>query len=112
VVDGTDLAVATSGNAERGHHIADPATGRPATGLASITLVGRHLTEVDALATAAFVMGDAAGEWVSARRGIEAYAVRADGRSWWTPGFPAHCPGLRPVAGHVPTAGNAARSAV
>ncbi|MFE6128705.1 FAD:protein FMN transferase [Streptomyces sp. NPDC056437] len=104
VVDGVDLAVATSGSAERGHHIVDPATGRPATELASITLVGRHITEVDALATAAFAMGEAAGEWVRARQGIEAYAVNADGESWWTPGFTAHCPSLRPTAVGTPAA--------
>lgn len=63
VVHGRDLAVATSGTAERGHHIVDPRSGRPATGLVSITLVGRHLTEVDAMATAAFAMGDGARGW-------------------------------------------------
>lgn len=99
VVDGGDMAVATSGSPERGHHIVDPATGRPATELASITLVGRHITTVDGLATAAFAMGEAARTWVDVRQGIEAYAVGADGRSWWTPGFTAHCPGLRAETG-------------
>ncbi|MGI5326077.1 FAD:protein FMN transferase [Actinomadura nitritigenes] len=87
VVSGTDLAIATSGTAERGHHIVDPRTGRPAAELASLTLVGRHLTEVDALATAAFVMGGAAREWASARPGVEAFAVAPDRARWWTPGF-------------------------
>ncbi|MFB4296228.1 FAD:protein FMN transferase [Actinomadura sp. NTSP31] len=87
VVAGSDLAVATSGTAERGHHIVDPRTGRPAAALASLTLVGRHLTEVDALATAAFVMGDAARGWASARPGVEAFAVGRDRTRWWTPGF-------------------------
>jgi thiamine biosynthesis lipoprotein len=40
VVAGRDFAVATSGVAERGAHIVDPHTGQPATGLASITMVG------------------------------------------------------------------------
>lgn len=87
VVSGTDLAIATSGTAERGHHIVDPRTGRPAAALASLTLVGRHLTEIDALATAAFVMGGAAREWVSTRPGVEAFAVAPGGTRWWTPGF-------------------------
>ncbi|MEU2158720.1 FAD:protein FMN transferase [Streptomyces sp. NPDC019396] len=95
VVDGTDLAVATSGTAERGHHIVNPNTGAPAAELASLTLVGRHLTEVDALATAAFAMGDAARAFAGAQDGVEAYAVTAAGRAWWTSGFTAHCPGLR-----------------
>ncbi|MFD5429647.1 FAD:protein FMN transferase [Streptomyces sp. NPDC127084] len=98
VVDGCHLAVATSGTTERGDHIIDPIAGTPATELASLTLVGRHLTEVDALATAAFAMGEKAGEWVAARPGIEGYAVRADGGSWWSAGFPAYCPGITPVA--------------
>ncbi|MFD7613105.1 FAD:protein FMN transferase [Streptomyces sp. NPDC059828] len=99
VVDGTDLAVATSGTAERGHHIVNPTTGAPAAELASLTLVGRHLTEVDALATAAFAMGDAARAFAGAQDGVEAYAVTAGGRVWWTSGFTAHCPGLRLEAG-------------
>ncbi|MFA1550257.1 FAD:protein FMN transferase [Actinomadura chokoriensis] len=86
-VTGRDLAVATSGTAERGAHIIDPRTGRPATGLASITLVGRHLTDVDALSTAAFVLGGAARAWADAQPGIEALAVTCDGSVWWTPGF-------------------------
>ncbi len=86
-VTGHDLAVATSGTTERGAHIIDPRTGRPATDLASITLVGRHLTDVDALATAAFAMGGAARTWVEAHPGIEALAVASDGSTWCTSGF-------------------------
>ncbi|WP_431771422.1 FAD:protein FMN transferase [Streptomyces cucumeris] len=89
VVPGRDLAVATSGTAERGHHILDPATGEPPTALVSITLVGRHLTEVDALATAAFVKGERAHDWVASLPGVEAFALTADGHAWWTPGFAA-----------------------
>ncbi|WP_218001823.1 FAD:protein FMN transferase [Microtetraspora malaysiensis] len=91
VVAGTDLAVATSGTAERGPHILDPHTGRPATALASVTLVGASLTMVDAYATAAFAMGGAAREWVARLDGVEAFAVTADGGIWRTPGFPL-CP--------------------
>ncbi|TDC18389.1 FAD:protein FMN transferase [Actinomadura bangladeshensis] len=86
-VAGHDLAVATSGSTERGAHIIDPRTGRPATGLASITLVGRHLTDVDALATAAFAMGGSARAWTDAHPGIEALAVASDGSAWCTTGF-------------------------
>ena len=52
---GADLAVATSGTAERGAHILDPFTGRPVTHLASATVTGPELSRVDAYATAAFV---------------------------------------------------------
>ncbi|MFC9326207.1 FAD:protein FMN transferase [Kitasatospora sp. NPDC057015] len=90
VVAGHDLAVATSGTAERGPHILDPHTGRPATGLLSLTLVGRRLARTDAWATAAFAMGpDRGPAWVEARAGVEALAVLPDGRRRWTSGFPA-----------------------
>ncbi len=54
----SDCAVATSGLYERGPHIVDPRTGRPAAGLSSVTIIGRELGTVDAYATAAFVAGD------------------------------------------------------
>ena len=54
----SDCAVATSGAYERGEHILDPFTGRPATGLSSVTVIGRDLGTVDAYATAAFAAGD------------------------------------------------------
>lgn len=85
--EGEALAIATSGVAERGRHIVDPHTGRPAAALASLTLVGRHLTEVDALATAAFAMGHAARAWTAAQPTVEALAVTPDGGTWHTPGL-------------------------
>jgi FAD:protein FMN transferase len=87
VVIGTDLAVATSGTAERGAHLVDPHTRRPPDALASLTLVGRHLTDVDAYATAAFAMGPAARDWVEQTPGIEGFGVTLDGVTWCTDGF-------------------------
>ena len=87
IVSGQDFAVATSGTSERGRHIIDPHTTRPADALASLTLVGRHLSDVDALATAAFAMGDAAYAWTHARTDLQALAVTRDGAIWWTPGL-------------------------
>ncbi|MEO3786298.1 FAD:protein FMN transferase [Actinocorallia sp. B10E7] len=92
VVEGRDLAVATSGTAERGAHITDPRTGRPASALLSLTLVGRRLATVDALATAVFAMGEEAEDWLRSRPGLHAYAVTADHRVWSTPGFPFAAP--------------------
>lgn len=89
VVEGRDLAVATSGTAERGAHIVDPFTARPATELASLSVIGARLTLVDAYATAAFAMGDRARAWVAQQNGYEAFAVRPDGTAWATPGWPA-----------------------
>jgi thiamine biosynthesis lipoprotein len=82
-------AVATSGSAERGHHVLDPRTGRPATTLASVTVVGADLTWADAYATAAFAMGDRARAWLGRLRGHEGLVIYADGSRFQTPGFPA-----------------------
>lgn len=88
IVCGRDVAVATSGIAERGNHVRNPFTGRAATELASITLVGEHLTTVDAYATAALAMGRAARDWIETLDGYEGFAVTAEGGTWWTRDFP------------------------
>ncbi|NBE85343.1 FAD:protein FMN transferase [Micromonospora rubida] len=64
VLTGTDLAVATSGVYERGHHVLDPRRGVPATGLRSVTVVGPDLGVADAYATAAVAMGAAGIGWL------------------------------------------------
>lgn len=88
VVSGRDFAVATSGTAERGDHIFDPVTARPATGFTSVTLIGARIAATDAYATAVFAMGPERGlKWVEARAGIEAYAVLPDGKTVETAGF-------------------------
>jgi thiamine biosynthesis lipoprotein len=87
VVTGGHLAVATSGETERGHHIHNPRGADEPAGLASITLVGRHLRDVDAYATAAFVMGGSARSWVEGLNGVEAFAVMSDGSTWFTDGL-------------------------
>ncbi|ANZ14217.1 putative thiamine biosynthesis lipoprotein [Streptomyces noursei ATCC 11455] len=88
VVTGHDLAVATSGTAERGAHILDPHTRATAHGPAAVTVVGRSLTMTDAYATAAFAMGAKAADWLESLPGHEALAVTADGGCWHTTGFP------------------------
>jgi len=88
VVEARDLAVATSGRAERGCHIVDPRTGRPPSGLASITVTGAPITLVDAYATAAYAMGPAARNWIEGLDGYEAYAVTESGTYWATESFP------------------------
>ncbi|MGH3172010.1 MAG: FAD:protein FMN transferase [Trebonia sp.] len=88
VVAGRDTAVATSGTAERGDHIVDPRTGLAPDGLESATVTGPSLTLADAYATAAFVMGPAALDWVAARPGYEAMLVAPGGALTRTPGFP------------------------
>lgn len=83
----TDAAVATSGTAERGAHIVNPFTGAAAVELASVTVVGPALTDVDVMATAAFAMGHAGVEWLQRQRGIEGLAVDAAGRRHCTSGW-------------------------
>jgi FAD:protein FMN transferase len=68
-----DCAVATSGAYERGPHVLDPCTGRPASGLSSVTVVGRDLGTADAYATAAFAAGDP--RWIAP---LAAMAIAGD----------------------------------
>ncbi|MGH3745454.1 MAG: FAD:protein FMN transferase, partial [Mycobacteriales bacterium] len=82
VVAGTDIAVATSGTGQRGAHIIDPYTRRPATALASVTVVGRSLTRADVLATAACARGLEAPGWLAHLDGYDSLVVRADGTTW------------------------------
>jgi thiamine biosynthesis lipoprotein len=79
-VAGSDLAIATSGTAERGAHIINPFTNRSPADLASVTVVGPDLTRADAYATAAFAMGYPALEWLDSLAGYEGVVVTADGR--------------------------------
>lgn len=88
VLAGTDLAVATSGVYERGHHIIDPRSGEPARGLRSVTVVGTDLGEADALATAALAMGEPGVQWLGARAGFECAVVTDDRRCLRSNGLP------------------------
>lgn len=82
-----EAAVATSGTYERGAHVINPFTGRPATELASVTVVGPELTTADGYATAALAMGADAPGWLADLDGYEAQVVSEQGRGWSTPGF-------------------------
>ncbi|MEU6480304.1 FAD:protein FMN transferase [Streptomyces sp. NPDC047017] len=86
-----ELAVATSGSAERGAHIHDPRTGRPAaTDLLAVTVVAPRLTWADCWATAAFARGARDGAaWLESLPGVEALLITADGRTRGTAGLGA-----------------------
>ncbi|MGW3132845.1 FAD:protein FMN transferase [Streptomyces sp. NPDC001123] len=88
VLELTDGAVATSARYERGDHIIDGRTGRPATGLLSLSVVASSLTEADSVATAAFAMGAEGVGWAAARPGCEVFAVDAGRQVLRTAGFP------------------------
>ncbi|MEV5505486.1 FAD:protein FMN transferase [Streptomyces orinoci] len=83
-VQGRDMAVATSGTAERGAHITDPHTGRPATALLAVTVVGPSLTWADVHATAHMARGRAVPV-----PGYPALAVHPDGTRTADARFPS-----------------------
>ncbi|MEV6329374.1 FAD:protein FMN transferase [Streptomyces sp. NPDC051909] len=86
--DAQEVAVATSGPAERGCHILDPHTTEPpAHALAAMTVVGPSLAIADAFATAAYAMGDAAHVWLEEQPDVEGLATSATGVTWETSGF-------------------------
>ena len=95
-----DGAVATSGAYERGPHIVDPATRRPAEGALSVTIVGPELGTADAYATAAFALGARGPAWTATLAGHEAMTVVPGDEVLATPGFVALCGG-RSVAESV-----------
>jgi FAD:protein FMN transferase len=89
-----DGAVATSGTAERGAHLWDPRTGRPATALAQVTVIGPDLALADGYATAAHVLGADCAGWLTAlaeRTGYQALVIAADGALWCTARLPLYC---------------------
>ncbi len=84
--DGQSLA--TSGDYERGKHIIDPRTGKPASGCQSVTLIGKDATEIDALSTAVFVLGPREGMGlIESLSGIEGLIVDVNGRILLSSGF-------------------------
>lgn len=90
VVEGDDLAVATSGAYERGAHVRDPHTDEASSGILSVTITGPDLGTADAYATAAFAMGaHRAPGWTARLRGYEAMTMLSDGRVLSTPNFPS-----------------------
>jgi thiamine biosynthesis lipoprotein len=87
VLQADDLAVATSGTTERGRHVIDGRTARPADAMPSVTVAGPDLARADAYATAAFAMGREGLRWVEALPGYEAAAITHDDRLVSTPGL-------------------------
>ena len=89
----SDAAIVTSGDYERFfisdgvryHHILDPATGQPARGCQSVTVLAPTAAEADACSTAAFVLGPEKGiTFLRGRPGVRGVIVGADGRMHWT----------------------------
>jgi thiamine biosynthesis lipoprotein len=89
VLELTHGAVATSGRAQRGLHLVDPATGEPARDLHSVTVTGPSLLWADVLATAAYVLGPGAFDLLAAEEGYEAIVVDGAGEVSSTAGYGA-----------------------
>lgn len=81
-------AVATSGVYERGDHLIDPRTGRPASRAASATVTGTDLGLADALATALAVAGEQALPLIEGLDDYEALIIADDGTASMTSCFP------------------------
>ena len=80
-------SVATSGDYQhyfeidgtRYHHILDPATGYPARGLISVTVLAERCIDADAFATAVFVLGARRGmRLIESQAGVEAIIVTGE----------------------------------
>jgi thiamine biosynthesis lipoprotein len=90
-----DQAMVTSGDYERFvefqgvryHHIIDPRTGRPAGGLASVTVVDDSAERADALATALLVAGPEQAGPMALRLGVETLLVTEAGQAIQTQGL-------------------------
>jgi thiamine biosynthesis lipoprotein len=87
VIELAEGAVATSAAYERGGHILDPRSGRPAAGAVSVTVVGPDLATADAYATAAFAMGESGPEWMARLNGYAAMTILPGDRVLTTAAF-------------------------
>ena len=89
-------AISTSGDYERYfdedgkryHHIIKPATGQPANGVHSVTIVGPDAVMTDALSTSVFVMGvDRGLRLIATLPDYEGIVIDADGRLFYSDGL-------------------------
>lgn len=79
-IESVDEAVVTSGLYERGSHIFDPVSGKPAVSdLASVTVVGKDGAAADASATACMVLGSMRGMLLLDLLGLEGIFILSDG---------------------------------
>jgi FAD:protein FMN transferase len=86
-------AVATSGSYERGSHIINPKTKKPATELLSVTVAGPDIIWADVLATAVFAKGQADTSLIKKHPGYEALIIDKSNLAYSSPGWPSHNPG-------------------
>ncbi len=91
-----DAALSTSGDYERFfeadgmryHHILSPATGRPASAVRSVTIIGPTATRTDGLSKTIFVLGIERGMQILDRAGdVDAIAIDKDGKIYYSKGL-------------------------
>jgi thiamine biosynthesis lipoprotein len=91
-----DEAISTSGDYERYfeedgvryHHILQPATGEPASGVHSASVIGPDAVITDALSTSVFVMGVEQGlTLIATLPDYESIVIDADGRIFYSDGL-------------------------
>jgi thiamine biosynthesis lipoprotein len=90
-----DRAISTSGDYQRYfilggrryHHLIDPATGYPAYGCRSVSIITDRGVFTDAFATAVFVLGPEKGMELVRKMGMDAVIVKSDGAIMTTPGL-------------------------
>jgi len=94
----SDVAVSTSGDyeryfidertGERVHHILNPKTGRSASGVVSVTILGPRGIDTDALSTTLFVLGVKEGlKLLATLPGFDAVIIDAAGKVHYSPGL-------------------------
>jgi thiamine biosynthesis lipoprotein len=94
VLDLSDKYISTSGDYERYkiverkryHHIIDPRTGKPSTGVISATLIGDQGALIDPLSKAPFILGPEEGLKIVKKAGAEAIIVDEQGKVYMTDG--------------------------
>lgn len=96
----TDAAMSTSGDYERFfeeggvryHHILDPKTGRSASKVRSVTVIGPTAMRTDALTKSIFIMGAEEGiAFIDGLEDVDAIAVKPDGKVLYSKGLaPPH----------------------
>jgi thiamine biosynthesis lipoprotein len=72
-------ALATSGTYERGEHVLDPHTGRPARGPLSASVSGPELALADAFATGVIAGGEQALDAIASLEGYQTLVVHDEG---------------------------------
>jgi thiamine biosynthesis lipoprotein len=96
VIPLVNSAISTSGDYERYfeadgvryHHILNPKTGRSATGVRSVSVIGPDATTTDGLTKPVFILGPEKGlKLIESIPGVDAVIIDADGRMFYSSGL-------------------------